>query len=124
MSEARDFALARLAVTRVSLQAAIEAVDETTAYFVMPEDDKTGKQREELLDTAAEALGEATRALEAAQEALDDDEFDPEEGEEEEEEDEDDDDEEEEEDEEDEDDDAEVRTRNAPPRRAGVRKKK
>lgn len=110
MSEARDFALARLAVTRVSLQAAIEAVDETTAYFVMPEDDKTGKEREQLLDTAAEALGEATRALEAAQEALDDEDFDPEEGEEDEEED-DDDEEEEDEDDDDEEDEQPARRR-------------
>lgn len=82
MSEARDFVLARLAVTRVSLQAAIEAVDECTAHFVMPEDDTDGDEREQLLDTAAEAIGEATRALEAAQEGMEYDELDPEEGEE------------------------------------------
>ena len=111
MSDARDFALARLAVTRVSLQAAIEAVDEATSYFVMPEDDKTGKEREALLDTAAEALGEGTRALEAAQEALDDEEFDPEEGEE-------DDEDDEEEEEEEEDDEEETPSR----RRAGKKK--
>jgi uncharacterized membrane protein YukC len=106
MSEARDFVLARLAVTRVSLQAAIEAVDECTAHCVLPDDDADGKERASLLDTAAEALGEATRALEAAQEGLDDDDFDAEEGEDDDEEEEDEDD-----DEEDEEDEKPSRTR-------------
>lgn len=110
MSEARDFVLARLAVTLVSLQAAKDAVEEAVAHCVLPEEDEDGKEREELLDTASEAIGEATRALEEAQEGLDDKDFDPKEAE---------DDEDEEEDDEEEEEEQPTRAR----RRAGERKK-
>lgn len=71
----RDFVLARVAVARNALQAGIDSLDEMTALFSNPDDDKNGKERQELLDGAVEQVGFATRALEAAEEIIEDIDF-------------------------------------------------
>lgn len=76
---ARDAVMARLAGARASLQASIESVDECLTLFVNPADDKSGKERKELLESALEAVGCASRGLESAVEGLPD--IDPTEGE-------------------------------------------
>ena len=79
----RDYFMARLAACRTSLQAATELVDEVLGYTVDPSDDKAGKKRDEALDAAEEAIGEATLSLEEAARVWSDDdsEVDPAEGE-------------------------------------------
>jgi hypothetical protein len=64
--DARDYCMARLAAARVSAQAALDAIDESLMLFVCPGDDKSGKKREGLMEAASEALGEASRGIEAA----------------------------------------------------------
>jgi len=76
---ARDFVMARLGACRGSMAIAGDALDQTLSLFVDPDDDKKGEARVELLDTVDLALGEAARAVQAAQELLDD--VDPKEGE-------------------------------------------
>jgi len=76
---ARDYVMARIGASRAAAQSAIVALDEAMNLFVDPEDDRKGKERRELIDTALEALGASSRALEAAEEELDA--IDPEEGE-------------------------------------------
>lgn len=63
----RDFVMARLAAARLSLQAAVDAIDETTALYVDPEDDESGEDRKESLSVALECAGAGSRALEAAE---------------------------------------------------------
>lgn len=63
----RDYVMARLASASVSLKASAEAIDEALALFNNPDDDKKGKERKELVATALETAGCATRALEAAE---------------------------------------------------------
>lgn len=63
---ARDFAMARLAAARASAQVVLDAIDEVTFLFVMPDGDERGKQRKALLDAALEASGDVSRSLEAA----------------------------------------------------------
>lgn len=66
----RDEAMARLMAARVSLQAAMDAVDEAGAIFVNPDEDPKGKERKQLIADALEAAGVASRALEAAEETV------------------------------------------------------
>jgi hypothetical protein len=66
----RDFVMARLAAARNALQASIESIDESLALYVNPDDDAKGKERKELLDTAVESVGVASRCLEAAEETI------------------------------------------------------
>ena len=68
----RDFTLARLAIARGSLQAAIEAIDDCVGAFANPESDKRGKDRRELIGDALECTGTANRALEAAEQEIKD----------------------------------------------------
>lgn len=75
----RDFVMARLAAGRTAAQDAVHAIDEALGLFLAPDDDKKGKERKELIATALEAVGVAARALECAEENVD--EYDPEEGE-------------------------------------------
>jgi hypothetical protein len=70
MAEGRDFVLARLAVARQHLGSSIEAIDGCISLFCFPGDDKGGKERSEALDIASEAAGEASRAIENAESAL------------------------------------------------------
>lgn len=66
----RDYVMARLAAARAASQQAVTAIDESLHFFVIPEDDKSGKKRREMIDEALEAMGVATRSLEAAEEIL------------------------------------------------------
>lgn len=63
----RDFVMARLAAARLSLQGAIEAIDDTLALYVDPEDDQDGSDRKETLSAALECAGAGSRALESAE---------------------------------------------------------
>lgn len=63
----RDFVMARLAAARLSLQGAIEAIDDTLALYVEPEDDEDGEGRKESLSVALELAGAGSRALESAE---------------------------------------------------------
>lgn len=76
---AREFVMARLAACRGGISQAEGALDEALAMFLAPDEDKRGKKRQGLLEAVDVALGEATRAVQAAQEMLD--EIDPAEGE-------------------------------------------
>lgn len=96
---ARIETLAKLAVARVALTAAVENIDEAIGHFIDPSDDPKGKRRADAIGAAEEAVGEASIALNDAGERVGD--IDPEVGEPESDEDEDD----EEEDDVDEDDD-------------------
>lgn len=80
----RDFVMARLAACRVSLQAAVELVDETLGYMVDPSDDAKGKKRDEGLDACEEAIGAAGISLREASRVWSDDEYDSDRDEEEE----------------------------------------
>jgi hypothetical protein len=68
---ARDFVMARLAAGRAAAQTAITAMDEVLNLFVNPDQDKRGKEREELIGEALEALGCACRATEMAEATFD-----------------------------------------------------
>jgi hypothetical protein len=80
----RDYFMARMAACRTSLQAALELADEILGFTVDPDDDKSGKQRDEALDAAEEAVSAAALSLQEATRvwADDDSEVDPAEGEE------------------------------------------
>lgn len=67
----RDFVMARLAAAAVSARGAADALDEALAIFVNPDEDDKLKERKELLATALEGLGCATRAAESAEEIID-----------------------------------------------------
>ena len=69
-SASRDFVMARLYAARVCAQGAVEAIDEAIAYFVDPDEDDEGEERTELIESALENAGMATRALESASEAM------------------------------------------------------
>lgn len=66
----RDFVMARLAAARSSLQAALDAIDESVALFVDPEDDRSGDTRKEAISEALECTGAGSRALESAEQAI------------------------------------------------------
>ena len=66
-SAARDATMARLAAARSCAQAAVDAIDEALVLFVDPDEDDDGSERTELIETALEQAGMASRALEAAQ---------------------------------------------------------
>ena len=78
-SAARDFVLARLAAARARVAAIEKGIDACIACFLIEKLDPTGKDRADLLDDLAEEAGCLSRALEAAQELLED--VDPKEGE-------------------------------------------
>lgn len=67
----RDYVMARLAASRACLAAAVDSIDEAMSLFVDTSDDKKGRDREELVDSALESAGMGTRALECAQEKID-----------------------------------------------------
>jgi len=67
----RDFVMARLAAGRAASQSAITAIDEVLNLFVNPDQDKRGKEREEMIAEALEALGCACRAVEMAEATFD-----------------------------------------------------
>ena len=69
---ARDDAMARLAGTLASLKVAEENVISALTFFVNPDDDSDGAEREEAIGEALEATGAASRGLEAAIDALKD----------------------------------------------------
>lgn len=69
---ARDDAMARLAGALASLKVAEENVISALTFFVNPDDDSDGSEREEAIGEALEATGAASRGLEAAVEALKD----------------------------------------------------
>lgn len=64
----RDYVMARLAAARSALTDALTAVDESIELFVNPDEDKSGKDRRDAIETALDAAGAASRALEAADE--------------------------------------------------------
>ena len=66
-SAARDATMARLAAARSCAQATVDAIDEALVLFVDPDEDDDGGERVELIETALEQAGMASRALEAAQ---------------------------------------------------------
>lgn len=70
-----DFVMARLASALASLKASESAVLDALALFNNPDDDDKGKERKELVATALETVGCATRALEAADETIEDVDF-------------------------------------------------
>lgn len=76
---ARDFVLARLAVCRENLAAAMSMVSDVINHFIDTSDDVKGGDRKELLETIDTMIGESARAVQLAQERYDD--VDPEEGE-------------------------------------------
>lgn len=66
----RDYVMARVAAAKVILADVGKALDEFLELAVYPDEDpKKGKRREQCLDTALEALGDCSRAVEDAQEA-------------------------------------------------------
>lgn len=67
---ARDYVMARLAAARISAMAAVGAIDEAIELFVEVEEDDDGSERTELVETALENIGCATRALESAEEKM------------------------------------------------------
>jgi hypothetical protein len=67
----RDFVMARLAAGRAAAQSAITAIDDVLNLFVNPHQDKRGKEREDGIGEALEALGCATRAVETAESTFD-----------------------------------------------------
>ena len=75
----RDFVMARLAAGRTAAHDAVTMIDEALSIMIAPEDDAKGKKRKECITDALEALGVATRAMECAEENVD--EYDPTEGE-------------------------------------------
>ncbi len=66
----RDTVMARLAAARSCAAAVVDAIDEAIALFVEPEEDDDASERLELIETALETAGMASRALEAAKEAM------------------------------------------------------
>lgn len=79
MAEDRDFVLARLAMCRASLAAAAGMLDDALGLYLDPSEDKDGGERKGLLEGVDGFIGEAARAVQAAQELADD--IDPKEGE-------------------------------------------
>jgi hypothetical protein len=64
--------MARLGACRGAVAAASSALDECLGLFLMPAEDKKGEQRGELLEAIDDTLGEAARAVQAAQELFED----------------------------------------------------
>lgn len=71
-SEARDFVMARLGAARAHVSGAADDVDTLLAFFVDPDDDADGALRAEMLESLDDSLGEAARAVQAAQSAFSD----------------------------------------------------
>lgn len=67
---ARDFVMARLAAAQASARAALANIDDAIMFFVNPDDDKSGKDRRELVESALEEIGCASRALESADQTI------------------------------------------------------
>jgi hypothetical protein len=59
--------MARLGAARAMLSIATDAIDEALVVFVAPDDDPKAEQRTDSLETADDAIGEAARAVQAAQ---------------------------------------------------------
>jgi hypothetical protein len=78
-TNARNFVMARLGAARAMLSIATDAIDEVLVVFVAPDDDPKAKQRADGLEAADDAIGEAARAVQAAQTLME--EIDPKEGE-------------------------------------------
>jgi hypothetical protein len=72
---ARDFVMARLGAARACVGAASTEIDNALGCFVSPEDDKKGEERGGAMESAVDLLGEAVRAVEAAQDMLEDVDF-------------------------------------------------
>jgi len=72
LDDVRDFVMARLAAGRALAAEAVKECDEALALFVNPSEDAKGKDRKEAVASALETLGSASRAIEAAEEALPD----------------------------------------------------
>ncbi len=68
----RDFVMARLLAARQLLAQSIAAIDEATDNFIDVEDDPKAKDRRELIETALETTGMASRALESAESVMPD----------------------------------------------------
>lgn len=65
----RDYVMARLAAARSAAADTLANIDEALGYFVDAEDDD-GAERAELVASALENVGFATRALESAEEVM------------------------------------------------------
>lgn len=67
----RDFVLARVTAARAFIRYVGDALDELEGVFLLaPEEDPKGKVRTDALGDALNQLGNATRALESAEEAM------------------------------------------------------
>lgn len=75
----RDYVMARLAAARVGTADALAAIDEALEMYTHPDEDRGGKKRKASIGVALEALGDASRAVESAEEVAPD--VDPAEGE-------------------------------------------
>lgn len=64
---ARDYAMARISAARASAAAVIDACDDFIALCIDPDDDDDGGERAELIDSALEHAGAASRALESVE---------------------------------------------------------
>lgn len=71
-ARARDFVLARSGIAIGQLVAATAALTDAMALYVQPDEDKKGDERKELLGHALEHASAACRALEAAEEVIED----------------------------------------------------
>lgn len=69
---ARDAVMARLAAARAAATSTVAAIDEALLLFINPDEDTSGRKRKEALDDALEEAGAVCRALECAEEELDD----------------------------------------------------
>lgn len=78
-SNARDYVMARLAACRTWLTGAIEEVELCIDYFIAPDGDPDASGRAAQLEAIDEAIGEAARSVQLAQDAIGD--IDPDEGE-------------------------------------------
>lgn len=78
-SEHRDFVLARLAACRAHLAYSTAELDDVLNLFMSPLEDEQGTVRREALVSIDEAIGEAARAVQLAQDLID--EIDPREAE-------------------------------------------
>jgi hypothetical protein len=66
----RDYVMARLAAARMSAQHAIDAIDDIVGLCVDPGEDPKLTERKELLEAALDHAGATARALECAEEAI------------------------------------------------------
>lgn len=68
---ARNFVMARLAACRAALRDAGDGVDDAIGMFVDPSEDLDGKERRLLLEGIDDAIGDAARAVQTAQDVVD-----------------------------------------------------